>query len=73
MYSFVETNYAGMFKLLREKKQFDDQVRAEATKALDDFQGRFKASVKDPNAPAQAVEKARQPLRLLRQLRRPLS
>jgi F-type H+-transporting ATPase subunit alpha len=56
MYPFVETNYGNVFKLLREKKQFDDEVKAEAKKALDDFLGRFKTSVKDPNAPT--VEKA---------------
>jgi hypothetical protein len=42
--------------MLREKKQFDDAVKAEAKKALDDFLGRFKASLKDANAPT--VEKA---------------
>jgi F-type H+-transporting ATPase subunit alpha len=56
MYPFVETNYNSVFAMLREKKQFDDAVKAEAKKALDDFLGRFKASLKDANAPT--VEKA---------------
>ena len=38
MYSFIETNYAGILKTLREKKAFDDALRAEASKALDAFQ-----------------------------------
>jgi F-type H+-transporting ATPase subunit alpha len=45
MYPFIETNYAGLLKALREKKAFDDAVRAEATKALDAFKEKFKASL----------------------------
>ena len=32
---FIETNYSGLLKSLREKKAFDDTNRAEAKKALD--------------------------------------
>jgi F-type H+/Na+-transporting ATPase subunit alpha len=54
MYPFVETNYNQVFKLLHEKKQFDDAVKAEAKKALDDFLARFKAGIEAAknNAPA---------------------
>jgi F-type H+-transporting ATPase subunit alpha len=58
MYPFVETNYGDVFKLLREKKQFNDEVKAEAKKALDDFLGRFKASLENAKANTPAVEKA---------------
>jgi F-type H+/Na+-transporting ATPase subunit alpha len=44
LYPFVETNYAGVFKALREKKAFDDALRAETSKALDAFKERFKAT-----------------------------
>ncbi len=43
LYTFVETNYGGVLKTLREKKAFDDTLRAEASKALDAFKERFKA------------------------------
>jgi len=43
LYPFVETNYPGLLKSLREKKQIDDAVKAEAIKALDAFKERFKA------------------------------
>ena len=44
LFSYVETNYPGLFKALREKKQIDDPLRAEATRALDAFKETFKAS-----------------------------
>jgi F-type H+/Na+-transporting ATPase subunit alpha len=44
LYPFVETNYAGVFNELREKKAFDDSLRAEVSKALDAFKERFKAT-----------------------------
>ena len=44
LYPFIETNYSGVFKALREKKAFDDALRAEASKALDAFKERFKAA-----------------------------
>jgi F-type H+-transporting ATPase subunit alpha len=44
LYPFIETNYSGVFKALREKKAFDDALRAETSKALDAFKERFKAS-----------------------------
>jgi F-type H+/Na+-transporting ATPase subunit alpha len=44
LYPFMETNYSGILKTLREKKAFDDALRAETSKALDNFKERFKAS-----------------------------
>src|SRR5271155_2310968 len=44
MYPFIETNYGGLLKALREKKAFDDEIRAEAKKALDAFKETFRAS-----------------------------
>ncbi|MGA7918933.1 MAG: F0F1 ATP synthase subunit alpha [Candidatus Acidiferrales bacterium] len=44
LYPFIETNYNGLLKSLREKKAFDDAVRAEAKKALDDFKEQFQAT-----------------------------
>jgi len=44
LYPFMETNYSGILKTLREKKAFDDNLRAETSKALDAFKERFKAS-----------------------------
>jgi F-type H+-transporting ATPase subunit alpha len=43
LYPFIETNYGGLLKTLREKKAFDDSLRAEAAKALDAFKQRFQA------------------------------
>jgi F-type H+-transporting ATPase subunit alpha len=54
LYPFIETNYSGVFKALREKKAFDDALRAETSKALDAFKERFKASIA-PAAPAAAA------------------
>jgi F-type H+/Na+-transporting ATPase subunit alpha len=44
IYPFLDTNYSGLMKSLREKKAFDDTLRAEAKKALDAFKETFKAS-----------------------------
>jgi F-type H+-transporting ATPase subunit alpha len=44
LYPFLETNYSGLLKTLREKKVFDDSLRADAMKALDAFKERFKAT-----------------------------
>jgi F-type H+/Na+-transporting ATPase subunit alpha len=41
LYPFVEANYGGVLKSLREKKPLDDALRAEAKKALDAFKERF--------------------------------
>jgi F-type H+-transporting ATPase subunit alpha len=41
LYAFLDTNAPGLLKMLREKKAFDDMIRAEATKALDAFKERF--------------------------------
>jgi F-type H+-transporting ATPase subunit alpha len=55
LYPFIETNYSGLLKSLREKKAFDDTNRAEAKKALDAFKERFKTTIKTaPPAAAQA-------------------
>jgi F-type H+/Na+-transporting ATPase subunit alpha len=43
LYPFIETNYAGVFKTIREKKAIDDSLKAELIKALDAFKERFKA------------------------------
>jgi F-type H+-transporting ATPase subunit alpha len=44
MYPFMDTNYSGILKTLREKKAIDDAIRAEMIKALDAFKERFKAN-----------------------------
>ena len=44
LYAFVETNYSGLLKTIREKKTIDDAVRSEATKALVAFKERFQAT-----------------------------
>jgi F-type H+/Na+-transporting ATPase subunit alpha len=54
LYPFVETNYSGLLKSLREKKAFDDTNRAEAKKALDAFKERFKTTIK--SAPVVAAQ-----------------
>ncbi len=43
LYPFLDTNYSGLLQTLREKKAFDDALRAEAKKALDAFKQGFKA------------------------------
>jgi F-type H+-transporting ATPase subunit alpha len=45
LYPFLDTNYSGLLKTLREKKAFDDALREEAKKALDAFKERFVASL----------------------------
>jgi F-type H+/Na+-transporting ATPase subunit alpha len=47
LYPFIETNYAGVLKALREKKAFDDALRADSVKALDDFKERFNSSLSE--------------------------
>jgi F-type H+/Na+-transporting ATPase subunit alpha len=44
LYPFLDTNYNGLLKTLREKKAFDDALRAEAKAALDAFKQGFKAT-----------------------------
>ncbi len=53
LYPFLETNYSGLLKKLKEKKAFDDALRGEAVKALDAFKERFTASA--PSAATGAV------------------
>src|ERR1700691_544446 len=57
LYPFIETNYSGLLKSLREKKAFDDTNRAEAKKALDAFKERFKTTIKSAPAAAAAESK----------------
>ncbi|HYL47070.1 MAG TPA: F0F1 ATP synthase subunit alpha [Candidatus Limnocylindrales bacterium] len=51
LYAFLDTNAPGLLKMLREKKAFDDTIRAEASKALDAFKERFQ-----PGAGAAAAD-----------------
>ncbi|MGH9731621.1 MAG: F0F1 ATP synthase subunit alpha, partial [Candidatus Acidiferrales bacterium] len=50
MYSFIETNYNRVLKTIAEKKAFDDALRADVKKALDDFKERFVPSHKTAEA-----------------------
>jgi F-type H+-transporting ATPase subunit alpha len=50
LYPFIESNFGGVLKAIREKKAFDDALKADVTKALDAFKERFQAT-----APAAAV------------------
>ncbi|HKS67688.1 MAG TPA: F0F1 ATP synthase subunit alpha [Candidatus Acidoferrales bacterium] len=43
LYPFLDTNFSDLLKTLREKKAFDDALRAEAKKALDAFKQGFSA------------------------------
>ncbi|HEV2299695.1 MAG TPA: F0F1 ATP synthase subunit alpha [Candidatus Acidoferrales bacterium] len=52
MYSFLETNYGSVLKTLAQKKAFDDSLRGEISKALDDFKERFVSSRKTAEAAA---------------------
>ncbi|HEY6444074.1 MAG TPA: F0F1 ATP synthase subunit alpha [Candidatus Acidoferrales bacterium] len=52
MYTFVETNHPGVLQAIREKKALDDAVRADATKALDAFKERFRASLPESSQAA---------------------
>ena len=57
LYPFIETNYNGLLKALREKKAFDDAIKAEAKKALDAFKEAFKASLPDKPKPEDEAKK----------------
>jgi F-type H+/Na+-transporting ATPase subunit alpha len=46
LYSYVETNHPGLLKALREKKQIDDEIRAQAIGALDAFKDTFPSTAK---------------------------
>jgi F-type H+-transporting ATPase subunit alpha len=46
LFPYMETNYPGVLKTLREKKQIDDALRAEIKKAFDAFKETFKATAK---------------------------
>jgi F-type H+/Na+-transporting ATPase subunit alpha len=58
LYPFIETNFPGVLNTLREKKAFDDQLRAETTKALDAFKETFLASLEAAKANQAAADKA---------------
>ena len=45
LYPFIETNFPALFKTIRDKKAFDDALRADAKAALDAFKERFLASM----------------------------
>jgi F-type H+/Na+-transporting ATPase subunit alpha len=45
LYPFIETNYPGIFKTLREKKAIDDALQAQMIEALGTYKERFKAAV----------------------------
>ncbi len=55
MYTFVETNYPGVLQAIRDRKALDDAVRADATKALDAFKERFRASLPESHQAATAA------------------
>jgi F-type H+-transporting ATPase subunit alpha len=57
LYPFIETNYNGLLKALREKKAFDDAIKAEAKKALDAFKEAFKASLPQKSKPEDEAKK----------------
>ncbi|MGB2618568.1 MAG: hypothetical protein WBC57_15395, partial [Candidatus Acidiferrales bacterium] len=58
LYPFIETNYNGLLKSLREKKAFDDAIKADAKKALDEFKEQFKATLKDEQERAKEKREA---------------
>jgi F-type H+-transporting ATPase subunit alpha len=58
LYPFLETNYNGLLKALREKKAFDDAIKAEAKRALDEFKEQFKATIKAEKEQAKQKEEA---------------
>jgi F-type H+-transporting ATPase subunit alpha len=53
LYDFIDTSYPGIFKTLREKKAFDDALKAETSKALEAYKERFIAATRQA-APASA-------------------
>ena len=50
LFPYIETNYPGLLKAIREKKQIDDAVKAEAKKALDAFKDTFLGAAKNAAA-----------------------
>ena len=43
LYRFVENRHPQLFETIRDKKQFDDDVKAETDKVLNEFKGVFTA------------------------------
>src|SRR5262249_39715658 len=50
LYPFMDTNYSGVMKTLREKKAIDDGLRAEIRKALDAYKETFVAGLQAAKA-----------------------
>jgi F-type H+/Na+-transporting ATPase subunit alpha len=51
LYPFIESNFGGILAAIREKKAFDDALKADVIKALDAFKEHFQATA----APATAA------------------
>jgi F-type H+-transporting ATPase subunit alpha len=60
LYDFMDSSYPALAKQILEKKQFDDPLRAEVKKVLDEFKANFVADkkAKEPPPAAPAPEKA---------------
>jgi F-type H+-transporting ATPase subunit alpha len=59
LYDFIDANYPGIFKTLREKKAFDDALKAETSKALEAYKERFLAATRPPAAAPAAAGAAK--------------
>jgi len=57
LYDFIDANYPGIFKTLREKKAFDDALKAETSNALDAYKEQFLAATRPPAAVAAGAAK----------------
>jgi F-type H+-transporting ATPase subunit alpha len=57
LYDFIDANYPGIFKTLREKKAFDDALKAETSKVLDAYKERFLAATRPAATAAAAATK----------------
>lgn len=59
LYDFMESSYPALAKGILEKKQFDDPLRAEVKKVLDEFKAKFVAEkkAKEPPPAAPTAEK----------------
>jgi len=50
LYPYLDTNYPGVLKAIREKKQIDDAVKSELIKALDAYKETFKGALAEKPA-----------------------
>jgi len=41
LFAFLDSKYASVWEAIQKKKQFDDDVKTELTKALEEFKGLF--------------------------------